>query len=53
MKTLLDILYKPYFEYNLLDSIVVFGLIIAAIAIYLGIKLLMLTIKFHRKRRRK
>ena len=48
----MQLLHKPYFEYNLLDSLIIFGLLTIAVLAYHGIKLGVLILKLHIKNRR-
>ena len=43
----MNIFYKPYFEYNLIDSILVYGILLLAIVAFYAIKLGILWLKLH------
>ena len=51
----MDLLHKPYFEYSLLDSLIILIVGIAAIGIFYGIKIGILYLKLyiHNRRNRK
>ena len=48
----MDIFHKPYYDYTLLDHIIVLGICLAGIVVFYGIKLGILCIKLYLKNRR-
>ena len=49
----MDFLKKPYFEYSLMDELIVIGFLIGAVVAFYGIKFLILLIKYYVNNRRK
>jgi len=47
---MLDFLRKPMFEYNLIDSFIIFGILILGTIIYYGIKLAIVIIQSRYKK---
>lgn len=50
---MIDLLYKPYYEYTLFDSLIILGVCIIGIFAYYCVRLAILGIKLYFQNRRK
>ena len=48
----MDLLHKPIFDYNLLDTIIVFGVLVLGVILFHTIKLGIMILKIHLKNRK-